>query len=240
MLSVVTFLWRGGRAEYGADHVNCLLSMFGRSYRAPFKFFCVTNHPDGLSRDIEVVEDEEAWAEVGPDIPYYREHARQSCYRRLRLYGPGARAIFGERVLMLDLDLVIAGDVTQAFDRPEDVVLLEGTPSANPAARNPYNGAVQLVTADARPQVWHGFDPDRSPTEARARGYGGTDQAWLAHVLGPNEATFKAEDGFLSWRAHCQPNGDRLPEGAKVVNFSGRHKPWELADRVDWIRSNYR
>lgn len=237
MLEVVTFLWRGGRADYTADHVNTLFAMFARNYSEPFRFTCVTNYPDGIREEVRVIPDKEDWALARPGTEYYRQFGRQSCYRRLRLYGPDAEADFGKRILCLDLDMVIMGDVTELFNRPDDAVFLENA-STHP---NKYNFSIQLLTAGARPELWADFDPDQSPIVSRQAGFMGTDQAWGAYRLGDKEAVWTTADGCLNWRMHIErPKLNVPPEGTKIVSFAGRTKPWELADTTGWITEHYR
>lgn len=236
MLEVVTFLWSGGRADYTWQNVNTLYNMVGRNYQNPFRFTCVTNEPDGISEEIRVIPDKEDHALARPDTDYYRQFGRQSCYRRLRLYGPDAEADFGKRILCLDLDMVILKDVTADFDRKEDVVFLENA-STHP---NMYNFSMQLLTAGSRPELWEDFDADITPRLARDAGYMGTDQAWGALCLGPDEAVWTHDQGFLNWRMHVHRNGGVLPEHAKLVSFAGRVKPWQILDTTGWVSEHYR
>lgn len=233
MISVVTFLWHGGRHKYTAEHVNVLFRMVRRNYSSAFRAICVTNYSEGIDSRVEIVPDTEDWATVRPNLDYYHDAPLQSCFRRLRLYHPRAGATFGGRYVCLDLDVVITGDITMLWHRPEDVVYMAG--SAN--ARTPYNGSMQLIAAGSRPQVWESFDPETSPDVARAAGYGGTDQAWIAHALGSKEATWCAADGCYKFSLLRRRE---LPEGARFVNFAGPRKPWELKPDVSWIQTHYR
>lgn len=237
MIDFVTFLWNGGRNVFSAAHVNRLKAMVARHYRGPHRFTCVTNIADGLDPSIRIVRDEKEFPLARPDIAYYRQYPEQTCYRRLRLYAEDAAALFGERICALDLDIVIVDDMTAAFDRSEDIVLLEGTPNSG----NAYNGSVQLIAAGARPEVYETFDPVQSPVAARQAGFRGTDQAWLAHCLGPDEAKFTEAGGFYNWRVKLKPKGGRLPDGARLVNFAGQEKPWSAGmASIPWINEHYR
>lgn len=231
MLSVVTFKWvqEGYHTRYSSAHVNTLQRMASRHYPHPFRFFCVTDESEGIDPAIEV-------------IPLWHDHAevrniggphKVSCYRRLKLFSSEARGTFGERLVCLDLDVVILGDLSPLWDREEDFVINQ---DAQPQW---YNGSMFLLTAGSRERAWTEFDPETSPSVAREEsGHGGSDQAWLTHCL-PGEATWGPEDGVLSYKRHVRKTG--LSSDAKVVMFHGQFKPWgpEVED-LDWIREHYR
>src|SRR5262245_49334841 len=65
----------------------------------------------------------------------------KGCLCRLRMFDPKWQAAHGvqrgDRLVCLDLDLIVTGVVDHIFDRPEDFVILGGANAANPC---PYNG----------------------------------------------------------------------------------------------------
>lgn len=232
MISFVAWKWAtpGYRSTFDARAVNVLAAMVRRHYPAPHRFICVTNDAAGINGEIEVVRDLEDFA----DIRSPHGGRAPSCYRRLRIFSADAAATFGERIVQLDLDSVITGDLRPLVDRPEDVVAW-----SDPLRPAQYNGSFLLLTAGARPQVWDRFDPRRSPREARAAGWLGSDQAWITHCLGPGEARWSRADGVYSYRVDRL--ADRLPEGARIVFAHGREDPWGAEmQRLAWVREYYR
>lgn len=247
MLDIVTFKWRkpGYRSLFTADHVNTMRSMVARNYPHAHRFTCITDDPAGIDPRVRVIP---LWDQHA-NLPSPHGGNNPSCYRRLALYAPEARELIGERIVCIDLDMVITGDMSPLWNRPEDVVLWRD--QLNPTT--PYNGAMQLIRAGSRPDVWETFDPVESPKRARAKGYFGSDQAHLAYVLGPDVPRWGREDGAYSWRVHLRktPYGRAhipfaanepcaLPENARIVNFHGVDDPWTLTDRVSWIAEHYR
>jgi hypothetical protein len=91
-----------------------------------------------------------------------------------------------------------------------------------------------LLTPGAFPQVWEDFDPRVTPNRLKKLGYIGTDHSQWSRVLGPNQPTWTAADGVVSYRYHCQRG---LPPGARIVFFHGKEKPWTV--REDWVREHY-
>lgn len=234
-LTVVTFKWRappGYRSTFRGEHVDTLRRMVRRHYQAPHRFICITDDDAGIQEpDVECFE-------LWNDFSTVRNPSGQknpSCYRRLRLFAPQPGAFLGPRFVVLDLDAVITGDLRPLWDRPDPFVIWRSSTSGNP-----YNGSMWLLEAGARPDVWWEFDPKLSPLETRRARLYGSDQAWIAHVLGPNEATWGPEHGVLSFRNDVERTG-HLPAGARVVFFHGKTDPWDReAQRLPWVREHYR
>lgn len=231
MLTVVCWRWStpGYRSTFGPEAVNTLFSMVGRHYHAPFRFACVTNDGAGLDSRIEAVPDRADFA----DIRSPHGAGNPSCYRRLRIFGPDAAETFGPRIVSLDLDCVITGDLRPLWDRPESFVGWQ-----DPLHAWQINGSMMLLTAGAHPEVWEWFDPATSPAESLAAGYKGSDQGWVSQCLS-DAARWTRADGVLSYR--IDKCAAALPAGAKVVMFHGKLDPWSPeARRVSWVRDNWR
>lgn len=238
MLSVVTWKWKppahGYRSTFGPETVNVLRRMVARHYPHPHQFFCVTDDAEGIDPQVKIV-------------PLWSDHAQlvspagrmnPSCYRRLKAYSREAKDIFGERLVSLDLDCVVTGDLSPLWNRPEDFVIWGDT---NPTT--PYNGSMWLLRTGTRTRVWDEFDPIKSPLLAKQKRYWGSDQAWIAACLGPHEARWGKADGVYSFRIHLKnlPKHD-LPESAKVVFFHGNWDPWSKDVQRDyaWVREFWR
>lgn len=250
MLDIVTFKWSnpGYRTKFTGEHVNIMANMIAKHYAAPYRFHCFTDDPTGICPTKTNIH--ELW-DTFADIPNPHGTNNPSCYRRLLLWDKGfaaAKLPGATKILQIDLDMVLVDDVRPLWDRPEDVVMWGD--NLNPTS--PYNGAMQFYTPGARPKVVNDFRRDLIPT-VQACGFFGSDQAWLAYVLGPHEARWRAADGAVSWRVHCRqtPPGEAhlkwrdgcssaLPADARVVNFHGLDDPSELVNRVDWVTENYR
>ncbi len=233
--SIVCFRWkpqvRGYRSTFGSEAVNALRRMVAQHYQRPHRFICVTDDPKGITAGIEIVP---LWDDFA-NIPNPHGRHNPSCYRRLKAFAPEIAAVLGERFVWMDLDTVVVGDLAPLFDRPEDFVIWGETDP-----RSFYNGSMVLMTAGARRQVWDDFDPKQSPMVAKRAGRFGSDQGWISYRLGPHEATWGRDDGVYSYRVHIAPNGNRLPENARVVMFHGKEDPWgRRAQQVPWVREHW-
>ena len=234
-LTVTTFKWSayGYRSVYTAKHVNRLAAMFRRYLAIKHEFVCVTDDPVGLDAEIRPVE---IWSDHAL-VPNPHGGREPSCYRRLKLFDKSCAELIGERILQCDLDTVLTGDVTPLFDRPEDTVLL-GTKHPH----IPVNGSLALVTPGARPEVWESFDPETSPKTARAAKCFGSDQGWMAYVLGDSVAKWQVgEGGIYSYGAiETSPkHRGQLPKDARLVCFYGPRDPWGAPQRRPWVRRFY-
>lgn len=234
MLDIVCFRWKpapGYRSSFGPETVNVLRSMVERNYQKPHRFTCVTDEPAGTDQRVRVIP---LWKDHA-DVANPMGRSNPSCYRRLKLFSAEASELIGPRIVALDLDVVLTGDVSPLWDRPEDIVLWGDT-----HPKTYYNGGMFVLTAGSRRKVWEQFDPVKSPLRTKATGAFGSDQAWISYILGPGEAKWTCADGVYSYRNHIKPRGSVLPLGARVVLFHGRIDPWgHEANRLSWVRENY-
>jgi hypothetical protein len=238
MSAPLTFLcWRwtppkGYRSTFAPETVYALKAMIARHYHRPFRFVCITDQPEALP-GIETVK---LWDDCA-GIPSPIGHSYPSCYRRLKVFAPDAGETFGERLVSIDLDTVIVDDITPLFDRSEDFVIWGCSDFPH---TTPYCGSLWMLKTGTRPQVWTEFDPKVSPKLAWRAGCRGSDQGWLAYILGKNEATWGQQDGVYSFRKHLSQRGYQLPDNAAVVSFHGKRDPWgQFCQQIPWIRQHY-
>lgn len=235
-LIVCTFKWNtpGYRSKFDAAAVDTLRRMVRRHYQKPHRFVLFTDDPSGLTEpDIEVFE---LWSDLA-SVPNPSGDRNPSCYRRLRLFARDVPEWLGKRIVWLDLDAVIVGDMSPVWDRPEDFIIW----GDSMVATQPYNGSMCMFTAGSRPQLWESFDPFLSPRLSRSRGYFGSDQGWIACCC-PGEKTWKRPEGVFSFRNHIALRPAILPPGARIVFFHGRYDPWmpETQAMAPWVRLHYK
>jgi len=241
VLRIVTWKWRapGYRTQFSAATVNVLRRAVRRHYDQPHQFVCVTDDPEGLDPDIEVVPLWSDWRE----IPSPHGAAQPSCYVRLKAFAPEMREVLGDRFVSIDLDAVIVGDLTPLFSRPEPFVIwrhaLPGRQTNGPLGR--YNGSMWMMTAGARSEVWTQFRGAASGREAYQAGQHGSDQGWMQHVMGPDEAGWTSADGVYSYKYQIlATHGGRLPANARIVFFHGKPDPWDPEPQQRaWVREHW-
>lgn len=236
MLSVVTWLWNDGsqRARmFQAEHVNTLQRMISRHLKLPHRFICVADRAEGFSDDVEVFKTPPEAIKVGELRTPEAQHF-PSCYRRLWMFSPEAAAL-GERVLLIDIDLVVVDDLAPLFDRTEDFV--GWRPRQSWGTNKRFGGGLYLLRTGTRTHVWTDFNGVNSICKARTAGYRGSDQAWLSYKLSDSEVCYPNEAGIYSIR-DMKNSEAKLPGDARMIQFNGRTKPWESS--LPWVKENWR
>lgn len=236
MIDIVCWKWKpleGFRTEFTAYHVNVLYDMIKRNTTIPFRFNCVTDDPEGINPEIRIVP---LWDECKDLINPSKRRNKPSCYRRLKVFSKDAQ--FEDRIISIDLDCVIVGNIDNILSRTEDFICLKGT-----AKNTPYNGGLWSLKVGSRPQVWEQFNPDTCIQLTKKAGLVGSDQGWISYVLGNKEKTFTDKDGVYCFREDFAKKGVRaLPQGAKIVMFQGGKDPWEedIMRKYTWVNKHYR
>jgi hypothetical protein len=237
VLTVVTWLWSAAARDFKARHVDVLARMFRRKCTVPHRVVCITDRP--------AHEFDRSIVEVVPTPPAARALERirtpegrgfPSCYRRLWLFSPEAREL-GDRFLQIDLDVVLTGNVDHIAGRDESFV--GWVPNEGVwHGRDRYGGGLYLLRAGPHPEVWADFDGQRAIDRARRAGYRGSDQAWLNFKLYGRTSRLPDDAGILMFR-DLKPAPHVLPEGVRMVQFSGHKKPWGHL-HLPWVAAYWR
>lgn len=237
-VTFVTWFWHSPdfRVNYLVEHVNRLAAQLKKNMRESCRVICVADKLHGIK-----CEGYPLWPDhsklVNPSGPQF-----PSCYRRLKLFSTKQTRAMGiargTRVVSLDLDTIVTGDLTPLFDRDEDFL---GWKVPGPKHPLVFNGSLTMFRAEAHSHLWEQFNPQTSPAEAWSAGYFGSDQGWVSYCM--RGAGFvdgwDATDGVHGYRAfYKQPD---LPEGCRLVSFCGKGKPWHphIIKRAPWLE-NYR
>jgi len=214
VINILCWLWHDPKcyAQYTAEHVNRWASMVKRNVTVPHRLSCVTDQPEGIDDGIDIIPLPD-WPEVvNPNWPTSK--GRPQCHRRIDMWRADAAETYGERFLMMDIDCAILGNIDHILSREEDVVI-----NGSSMSHRPYNGGMVLMTAGARPQVYDQWTPKRQVQASKD--HLGSDQAWYAEILGPDEAKFRKHDGVVYYR-RFRPVWDQT----KILFFNGSTKPW--------------
>jgi hypothetical protein len=164
--------------------------------------------------------------------------------------------MLGERVMLIDVDLVFTADPAPLFDRQEDFV--GWRPLRTWGKENRFGGGIYLLRTGTRTHVWDSFKGHESIARARAAGLRGSDQAWLSYCLAGTETSWPKDSGIYSVRdlthsaktvvarrgpairRHAQPL--QLPTDAIIVQFNGpqNEKPWTSTAKMKhtWLEQH--
>lgn len=197
MTTVASVLRSGG--EYTPDHVRALRFGVGAHLREPHRFVCLS--------DVDV---------PGVRVSPLLAPAWPGWWSKIALFSPGRLT---GRVLYIDLDSVVVGDLSEIAAYAGPFAML----SDFYRPERPASG-VMAWEADCPEAlaVWRAFTRD----PAAAMRTAGGDQGFIREVLGDEVA--RLQDAFpgqlVSFKAHC---GAGVPEGARLVCYHGRPKPWD-------------
>jgi hypothetical protein len=213
VLRVCTWLWG---TKWSWAYATRLFAGLHRNLRQPFRGVLVTDQPIyGSGADLVCPIAEE-------DRPLL---ARPGCLVRMRMFDPlwqqaiGAQP--GDRIVNIDVDAVITGELDPLFDRADEFTILQHVNQTNPC---PFNGSLWMFRAGERHDVWNDFSFEaiaRLPFHSIP-----DDQGWLHHKF-PNAKAWTHRDGVyafkkISWPPFTADVKHGLPDGARVVAFPGR------------------
>ena len=203
-------LWKWGD-KYTSSQVNAMARSVRENLSTPHDVVCITDDPSGIECDTLPI-----W-----DTP--REIPRNlNCLRRVKLCDMD----LADRMVSMDVDGVVTGDLTPLFERDESFVIWN-YPIKVPI---PYCGSMWMVRRGAHRNVWNDLFSEKFDKVGPRLWRHGSDQVWFAQRI-PDAGLWGTEDGVYSFRNHCARN---LPANARVVWFHGSPKPWEAS--AGWIR----
>ena len=240
MLTVVTWLWStpGFRSAYSAAHVNTLFRSVEKHYPHEFRKVCITDMPEGIDADVDIVP---LWEDFRHLPAPRKDQSHPGCYGRLKIFAREMKDILGPRVVSLDLDAVITGDLTPLWHRPEPFVIWAPN-RPYPHARYPkqtWNASMWMMDTGAFPHVWDKFDGDESARDAVRRGFYPSDQGVLeASLRNHRVGTWTQADGVLMYsEMRKNEQAATLPDHARIVFFNGSHDYWlrDVQAQAPWI-----
>jgi len=235
-LTIVCWKWSSDhyKVRFEAHHVNVLAKMIKRHYKSPYRMVCITDEPKGITE----CETHPLWTDHSK-LPNISGKHLPSCYRRLKIFSKEVAAeLNAERILSIDLDVVLTGDVSGIFNRPDPFV---GWKVPGVHVAEVYNGSMVLFTAGLYDWIWTTFDPVKSPLLAKQAGYQGSDQGWISYCLKAREPGWGRHDGVFSYPREIR-HFMGLPNNARMVIFHGQRKPWDTRYSRDrhWIMKHYK
>lgn len=129
-------------------------------------------------------------------------------WAKLECFRPG---LFTGRVLYLDLDVTVCGDLAPIID------YRTGFAAISDYERPTLNSSVMVWDAGEADNIFTSFDPGLMQIIK------GGDQTWITDQM-PHASLFPP-DWCPSYKHDCRYS---VPRGAKVVVFHGRPRPWDL------------
>jgi hypothetical protein len=208
MLIVACVEW-GNYLGRGAEYVAKLRAGVARHLKQPFHFLCLTDDP---RRHPTLTYDDYH------DLPTLNTRGLVGWWSKLYLFSP-FRFPAGSRVLYIDLDSVIVGNLDELAAHKGIIHLRDWGWS-----RNVYGSGIMSWDAGEHEEIWTRWDP---AVAQRLEG----DQDWLTE-LGGWPALPPAM--LHSYRYHAKAG---IPAGSRIVSFHGRPKPHEAGG---WVPEAWR
>jgi hypothetical protein len=181
-------------SAYGPEYVNRLHAMVTRHTTRPHEFLCLTDDALGVTCPT---------APIDTDLPGW--------WAKLVLFKPHW-ALKDRRVVFLDLDTIIVGNVDFLLDYQGPLAILRDF-----YYPRGWGSAVMSIAPGYGQEVWTQFR--EVPNVAG-------DQDWIQYCLRYSE---KWQDlapyQLVSYKVHCQPV---VPKEAAIVCFHGVPKPADL------------
>jgi hypothetical protein len=209
-LTIVTWIW--GK-KYSGHYIARLQRGVKQHLRQPHRFLILTPYPTD-------------------------EALFKGCFVRLRMFSPAFQRHYclapGMRVVCLDLDLIVTGELDPLFDRDESLVVLQGANAANPC---PFNCSVLQFTAGTHAELWEEFSLEKAATIPFYKFP--DDQGWIHHMA-PEAAGWQvgSPSGIYAFRKPGWPRDDQLPADARIVAFPGARDPSQF-QHLSWVRENW-
>lgn len=211
MIRVATVLRSGG--EYGTEHVYAVKRMLNE-HLPDHEFVCLS--------DVQGLPPVWRWP---------LEHDWPGWWAKMELCRPDIRG----PLFYLDLDMVIVGDLAPLVtDTSRSIVLRDLFRGRR--RRNSLQSALMLLTEEDRSLVWTYWmseGPERLMRRKRS------DQDVYEAVLRDRVSYFQdTHPGLVvGFKTHLQ-RGKLSPNGARVVAFHGRPRPWNSG--VGWAEEPFR
>ena len=207
--------------KYKAAYYNTLFRMVERHLSVPFDFLLYTDDPRGIFPSI---------------LCRPIEEGLRSWWGKMNLYRPAPVGVLTDKILFLDVDIVITGSLDDLVRYPSDACYMRDYPEDYPGLsdeqRAAANTSVILLRKGSRSAVWDFYVSKGMPNGAEGGGY--SDQNVL-NESGTQRDLFP-DSWVRSYKLHKMDRG--LTPDCRIVVFHGDPKPWDLDD--EWIAEHWR
>ena len=226
-LSIVVWLWGN---KYTEQHVNVLSRAVKNNLSIPFTFYCITDRTNKSLFDKDVM--------IVPLWENLKELQLQ--YRRLYLHSEDMREYFGERILQLDLEMIVLEDFTHLVDSDLPFKIWKCPSTCSRGWM--YNTSMMLMDTGYYSKVWDRYrhTPGKQIALKNSSKWLGSDQAILSLYLPANCPVWTKADGVYSYKMEIEPHTSYAilpPSDAVIVapytkNYDPAkllHNPWVKA-----------
>lgn len=188
--------------KYGPEYVNRLWAGVATFLQLPYRFVCLTENRVGLREEIETLP-----LELGGLIGWWH---------KIALFKPPG-GLENSRLVFLDLDTVIVGNINFLFDYQGPFAILRDF-----YRPNGYGSAVMSIAPGYGRGIWERFVEHPKLWMAEYPG----DQDWIRKCVEDADLWQELYPGkIVSYKVHCEKG---VSNDARIVCFHGEPKPADL------------
>ncbi len=195
MLTVACVLSKGPKRTYNHNHVERLMRQVEGHLAQPYRFLCLTNDDRVPCESLPLVKDWPGW------------------WSKIELFCPDLFKM-NERVLYLDLDVTITGNLDDLANYPAPFIICRDFLKLG------FNSSVMVWNAGYADTIYTLFNDS---VMERLNG----DQNWIQEVL--SDATVFPKRWCISYKRSLV---EGRPTDMRVLVYHGDPKPWEVPDVV--------
>ena len=219
--------------KYPSEDVNKLYKSCKRNITLPFNFYCFTEHPIGVDKQIKI-------------IPLTHSLNLQGWWHKLYLF-EAVKNLTG-RIIYIDLDTLILKNINKLLLRDEKFIVLRDFYTGQPGRSDRWGTGEKAVgsgfmmwNAGELTHIWDNF-VNSNPEKIVRRIHPHGDQKWIQEQTYHEERTYFQDftDEVVSFKLHCKKS---LPSNASVVCYHGNPG---IADSIKmypqhtWIAENWK
>jgi len=217
VINILSVKWG---TKFSNRYVNNLYTGVKNNIKIPFKFYCFTDNKTGLNKEIVALP-------LPKGIPYW--------WNKLYLFS-NELPVEG-RVLYIDLDTVIVGDITHIARCKEKFVMLQDV--YHPERRG--SGLMAWDTSNDYSVLWEKYHPQAQAIHERFWPHG--DQVWIQQHLPVNPSLWQElyKNQILSLKVECVKQSSK-PKDARIIFYHGKPSIKESLNipNFQWIRKYWK
>lgn len=206
--------------KYGSEYVNILYNMVRRNLTLPHDFICHTDDDTGITPAVEC---------------YPIENGLTGWWGKINFYQERPLGVETDRILFLDLDMVITGSLDDLVRFPSHHAMIRDYPegSLRPGDEKAKHGnsSVFLMTRGRMTKVYTLFFHELS------RGRAGLSEQGFINKHFLNDVDLLPDWMAKSYKMHKLYDLEKPPENCRVVMFHGRPNP---PDCGGWVKDYWK
>lgn len=195
---------------YTVEYVNKLYSSVSNNVASEIKFHCITDETEGFHRDIIL------HPLVRKDLPGW--------WMKLSLFSDSLYEGMSDRILFIDLDVIIKGSLDDYFSYNQEASLIGHRDFRHPTIHT----SIFRLDRSKYTKIWEEFSRSAEIKNGRALLHGKSffgDQDVIDWMVGDSVAYYP-QDWIASYRWEWLKK--KAAEGTKIISFHGLPKPHQL------------